>query len=88
MLRRYDLNCFEEEREKTLSYKTKCQSVTMVFKECLIKLTINNKQLHFKTDLLADNIEEIPLFQKKNANLVIATNLHFFKNAADFVIAS
>ena len=37
----------------------------MVFKECLIKLTINNKELHFKTDLLADNIEEIPLFQKK-----------------------
>ena len=56
MIRQHDLNCFDYEPEKRL--------VTMVFKECLIKLTINNKQLHFETDLLVDTVGEVPFFQK------------------------
>ena len=61
----------------------KCPSVT---KECFIKLTINNKQLHFEINLLMKFVDEVFLFFKNNANLLILKISYFFKNATNFVI--
>ena len=58
----------------------------MVLKESLIKLTMEDKQLHFETSFLMDLVEEIS-FQKKT-NLVIIGNFQYFKNATNIVIAS
>ena len=37
--------------------ENKMLSVTMVFKECLIELTLNNKRLRFEINLLMDFVE-------------------------------
>ena len=37
----------------------------MIFKKCLIKLALNNKRLHFETNLMIDFVEELSFFQKK-----------------------
>ena len=43
---------------------TKYLSVTVVFKRYFIKLTINNKRLHFETNLWMNCTEEVSCFQK------------------------
>ena len=50
----------------------------MVYKECLIKVTLNNKLLQFEKNVSF-------LGEKKNANLVILTHFNFFRNATNFV---
>ena len=49
----------------------------MVYKECLIKVTLNNKPLKFE--------KKVSFLEKKNANLVILTHFNFFRNATNFV---
>ena len=49
----------------------------MVYKECLIKVTLNNKLLQFE--------KKVSFLEKKNANLVILTHFNFFRNATNFV---
>ena len=53
---------------------------------CLIKLTMDNKQLHSETNLLMYFVEEVSFFSKKKSYLVI-TYVHFSKNATNFIIA-
>ena len=44
---------------------------TKVFKKYFIKLTINDKLLHFETNSLFNFVEEVSIFSKDNGNVVI-----------------
>ena len=43
--------------------ENKMVSITMVFKECLIELTLNNKRLRFEINLLMDFAEMYSFFK-------------------------
>ena len=43
--------------------ENKMVSVTMVLKECLIELTLNNKRLRFEINLLMDFVEMYSFFK-------------------------
>ena len=78
--------------EKRDYHKIRRPSVTMVFKEYLLRPTINNKRLHLKINLLMNFAGKVSFSQKLISICIFRfpfsnAIFKFFKNATNFVIA-